>query len=66
LSYTTTNSNNSNRLNVSTDKSADWPGYRPGEALGDKYGEKLLGLSSPLPESYRTQILELGFKTTRR
>jgi uncharacterized protein YegL len=43
------------------DKPRDWPGILPKTKLASDYARKLRSLSSPLPESYRRMMLEMGY-----
>ena len=38
-----------------------WPGVRPKTRLANKYAAKLRAISSPVPESYRVMMLEMGY-----
>lgn len=38
-----------------------WPGIRPDTPLKNKYALKLRAMSSPVPESYRIMMLEMGY-----
>lgn len=38
-----------------------WPGILPSSALADDYARKLRAMSSPLPEGYRTAMVESGY-----
>src|SRR5271157_2184536 len=57
----------SDDLVVAVSEAATWPGYKPGEDLKDKEGKsiedgnRLLSMSSPLPEMYRIVMNELGY-----
>lgn len=48
-------------LRVTTKKATDWPGYKSGEDVGNPYGNRLLSLSSSLPEMYRTVMGEMNY-----
>ncbi len=39
-----------------------WPGITRGTPLGSSYAEKLRGMSSPLPESYRKTMAESNYR----
>lgn len=39
----------------------NWPGITPDTSLTNKYAKKLRNLSSPIPESYRTVMVEFGY-----
>ncbi len=41
-----------------------WPGIHPATPLTGAYAQKLLAMSSPLPETYRTVMLESGYQLT--
>lgn len=41
---------------------ARWEGIGPGTPLGDPYAAKLRAISSPLPQSYRMQMLEHNYR----
>jgi len=51
----------SDELKVSIKNPTAWPGYLLGEDVGNPYCNRLLSLSSPLPEMYRTVMGELGY-----
>jgi hypothetical protein len=51
----------SDELKVSIENAATWPGYKAGDEIGSSYGNRLLSFSSPLPETYREVMLELGY-----
>ena len=51
----------SDELKVVIPDAAAWPGYKPGEDVGNQYGNRLLAMSSYLPEMYRIVMSELGF-----
>ncbi|HEC34498.1 MAG TPA: VWA domain-containing protein [Chloroflexi bacterium] len=38
-----------------------WPGIRANTSLKNKYAVKLRAMSSPVPESYRVMMLEMGY-----
>ncbi len=38
-----------------------WPGVRPRTKLTNEYAVKLRAISSPVPESYRVMMLEMGY-----
>jgi len=38
-----------------------WPGVRPTTELTNEYAVKLRAMSSPVPDSYRVMILEMGY-----
>lgn len=46
----------SEELSVSTTDVTEWEGYKLGDNLGNKYGNQLLEMSSPLPHSYWENI----------
>lgn len=48
----------SNDISISTPEINNWPGYEHGQDLKNPYGNKLLAMSSKLPESYRKLINE--------
>lgn len=39
----------------------NWPGVLPDTPLKNTYAQKLRAISSPLPESYRTMMIEMGY-----
>jgi hypothetical protein len=43
-----------------------WSGILPGTKLANKYARKLQAISSPVPESYRTMMLEMGYSLDAR
>lgn len=51
----------SDDLKVTIKDATAWPGYKSGEDVGNPYGNRLLTLSSPLPELYRTTMDEMGY-----
>lgn len=40
----------------------EWPGIMPDTALKDKYAKKLRSISSPIPDSYRSMMVEFGYR----
>jgi uncharacterized protein YegL len=51
----------SDELKVSIKDATSWPGYKLGDDLGNSYGNRLLTFSSPLPEIYRTVMMDMGY-----
>lgn len=51
-------------INVGTEDVASWPGYQQSDDLGNPYGNKLLSMSSKLPEVYRNTINKMSTSTT--
>lgn len=51
----------SEKLLVNTTEVMRWEGYTPKDNLGTTYANNLLMMSSPLPESYRENILNEGY-----
>lgn len=43
-----------------------WPGIHAGSPLGSDYARKLRAMSSPLPESYRLMMEEMGYHISPR
>jgi len=53
-------------LSRPVDKPRDWRGILPKTRLASDYGRKLRAMSSPLPESYRRMMLEMGYNLDSR
>lgn len=48
-------------LKVSPANPTKWPGYKPKTDVGNPYGNRLLGMSSLLPELYHFGMTEMGY-----
>jgi uncharacterized protein YegL len=48
-------------LEEPVDDPFSWPGIVPGTQLASQYARKLAAMSSVLPESYRVEMLEMGY-----
>lgn len=49
-------------LNQKIDDPKEWPGIMPDTVLKDKYAKKLRSISSPIPDSYRSMMVEFGYR----
>lgn len=50
-----------NIMKAAVEDLANWEGITPATPLSSKYADKLRNLSSPVPDSYRTVMLEFGY-----
>jgi hypothetical protein len=51
----------SDELKVANQEITQWPGYQIGDDIGNPYGNRLLAMSSLLPEQYRIEMGDLGY-----
>lgn len=53
-------------LSQPIDRPHDWPGILPSTRLASDYARRLRAMSSPLPESYRIMMVEMGYNLDSR
>lgn len=53
-------------LKVSSKNPMEWPGYLEGDNVGNEYGNRLLKLSSIMPEAYRRRMTDMKYQIRER